>query len=377
MPESPGMPSPCSRFFCGTRLKPITSDTNTKASHPRMAFRRCWTLQRPTRAARLWLDSVGVGAALSSHGDQHPLSQVRLICGLQASEGAVCGGPGCGCPHQAVEPRHEWLRGRAPGRNRGDHRRAGAVAARPAPLRDHVLRHQRVDRAERGRPDHQRARRGRGGRARGALPRPERPRQVRAGRRTRRGGRGHIRLRAPGRQAHRVRRGAGDDDHRPRGDAGKGIRARRVGDLGARSTRSTRRASMARRQTEGESLPRPIPSTRGCSTTWRAARASPDGGRRRSSISGCRSSARSGPALSPPATRTSIRFATTLRSGSWWGRPSGRYSKRIRFGSSRMRRIRAGTPATTAFAGTSRVTTAFVPITALSPTVTPRRMQAP
>ena len=43
----------------------------------------------------------------------------------------------------------------------------------------------------------------------------------------------------------------------------------------------------------------------------------------------------------------------------------------------RVIRMRAGTPATTAFAGTSRVTTAFVPITALSPTVTPRRMQAP
>ena len=35
--------------------------------------------------------------------------------------------------------------------------------------------------------------------------------------------------------------------------------------------------------------------------------------------------------------------------------------------------IRAGTPPTTAFAGTSRATTAFVPMTELSPTVTPRR----
>ena len=46
-------------------------------------------------------------------------------------------------------------------------------------------------------------------------------------------------------------------------------------------------------------------------------------------------------------------------------------------GSSRIRITRAGTPPTTALAGTSWVTTAFVPITALSPTVTPRRMQAP
>ena len=30
-------------------------DTNTKASHPRMAERRCRTLQRPMRAAMLWL----------------------------------------------------------------------------------------------------------------------------------------------------------------------------------------------------------------------------------------------------------------------------------------------------------------------------------
>jgi len=53
------------------------------------------------------------------------------------------------------------------------------------------------------------------------------------------------------------------------------------------------------------------------------------------------------------------------------------YSKRMLVGASRMRNTRAGTPATTALAGTSRVTTALVPITALSPTVTPRRMQAP
>src|SRR5215204_2606019 len=53
------------------------------------------------------------------------------------------------------------------------------------------------------------------------------------------------------------------------------------------------------------------------------------------------------------------------------------YSNRMRLGASRMRNTRAGTPATTAFAGTSRVSTALVPITALSPTVTPRRMQAP
>ena len=42
-----------------------------------------------------------------------------------------------------------------------------------------------------------------------------------------------------------------------------------------------------------------------------------------------------------------------------------------------MRMIRAGTPATTALAGTFVVTTALVPTTELLPTVTPRSRQAP
>src|SRR5204862_443566 len=53
------------------------------------------------------------------------------------------------------------------------------------------------------------------------------------------------------------------------------------------------------------------------------------------------------------------------------------HSNRIRFGVSRILITLAGRPATTAFAGTSFVTTEFVPMTALSPTVTPRRMHAP
>ena len=47
------------------------------------------------------------------------------------------------------------------------------------------------------------------------------------------------------------------------------------------------------------------------------------------------------------------------------------------FGVSRIRITRAGTPATTALSGTSVVRTELVPITALSPTLTPRRTQAP
>ena len=46
-------------------------------------------------------------------------------------------------------------------------------------------------------------------------------------------------------------------------------------------------------------------------------------------------------------------------------------------GVSRIRNTRAGTPPTTAFAGTSLVTTAPAPTIALSPTVTPRRIWAP
>jgi ribosomal-protein-alanine N-acetyltransferase len=54
-----------------------------------------------------------------------------------------------------------------------------------------------------------------------------------------------------------------------------------------------------------------------------------------------------------------------------------RYSQRSDSGSGRMRSTRAGAPATTALSGTSLVTTVEVPMIALSPTVTPRRMQAP
>jgi hypothetical protein len=53
------------------------------------------------------------------------------------------------------------------------------------------------------------------------------------------------------------------------------------------------------------------------------------------------------------------------------------YSQRNVFGASRLRITLAGMPATTASPGTSAVTTALVPITALSPTATPRRRQAP
>jgi hypothetical protein len=51
--------------------------------------------------------------------------------------------------------------------------------------------------------------------------------------------------------------------------------------------------------------------------------------------------------------------------------------QRKSWGASRILITRAGTPATTALAGTSLVTTALVPTIELSPTLTPRRMQAP
>jgi len=55
----------------------------------------------------------------------------------------------------------------------------------------------------------------------------------------------------------------------------------------------------------------------------------------------------------------------------------GGYSQRNVCGASRIRNSRAGAPATTAFSGTSAVITELVPMIALSPTVTPRRRQAP
>jgi hypothetical protein len=82
-----------------------------------------------------------------------------------------------------------------------------------------------------------------------------------------------------------------------------------------------------------------------------------------------------GPRSHAAGWRLVVRVTALLRTGH---RPLlAVYPNCIRVGASRILRMRAGTPATTAFGGTSRVTTAFVPITALSPTVTPRRMQAP
>ena len=59
------------------------------------------------------------------------------------------------------------------------------------------------------------------------------------------------------------------------------------------------------------------------------------------------------------------------------GRARPARAQRSSFGASRIRITRAGMPATTAFAGTSLVTTELVPTIELSPTRTPRRMQAP
>ncbi len=76
--------------------------------------------------------------------------------------------------------------------------------------------------------------------------------------------------------------------------------------------------------------------------------------------------ARSGPISSMPV----LTFADPAAHGR-------DHSHRSRSGASRIRSRRAGAPATTALAGTSFVTTVFVPTMQLSPTVTPRRMHAP
>ena len=110
--QNTGMPSIGSRFFCGTRLKPTTSATNTKASHPKTAFRRCWTLQRPTRAARLWLVCAVWVLRLVVIGGASALAaspQMRLACVR-----------GCGLPNYSKRMRD--------GASRMRSRRAGTPA---------------------------------------------------------------------------------------------------------------------------------------------------------------------------------------------------------------------------------------------------------
>ena len=139
----------------------------------------------------------------------------------------------CGSPHHAVEPRHEWLRSDAPRRDCRARRRPGALAARPAPLRHHVLRRQRVDRGRRGRPDHQRARRGRGGgRARGSIWSTAAARGSSSTGSCSTPTRARSSSSLPASSARRSR-GAGDDDRRHRRHAGAGVRADGWEDLGA------------------------------------------------------------------------------------------------------------------------------------------------
>ena len=51
MPDSPTNVVSSSGALTPIAL-PITSESTTKASHPKMAFFRCWALQRPIRAAK-------------------------------------------------------------------------------------------------------------------------------------------------------------------------------------------------------------------------------------------------------------------------------------------------------------------------------------
>ena len=67
----------------------------------------------------------------------------------------------------------------------------------------------------------------------------------------------------------------------------------------------------------------------------------------------------------------------SVRGRGWGAAAPALHFQRSCSGASRIRSVRAGAPATTALSGTSFVTTVFVPTMQLSPTVTPRRMQAP
>ena len=79
----------------------------------------------------------------------------------------------------------------------------------------------------------------------------------------------------------------------------------------------------------------------------------------------------------PRRRRRRARGERRLRAPAAAGVPRLTYSQRSDSGSARIRSTRAGAPATTALSGTSLVTTDEVPTITLSPTVAPRRMQAP
>ena len=95
---------------------------------------------------------------------------------------------------------------------------------------------------------------------------------------------------------------------------------------------------------------------------------------RRHRSTACRSACRSSAAAAPTPT-CSRPAPPSSACGRWPFRLT--YSQRSDSGSARIRSTRAGAPATTALSGTSLVTTDEVPTIALSPTVAPRRMQAP
>jgi hypothetical protein len=120
----------------------------------------------------------------------------------------------------------------ARGRRGGDGR-ASTVAADAASPGHQLVRVEHVDGPCRGRPDHQRARRERPGRPGGALHRPRGACAVRARRREARRACRDVRVRPAGREACRVRGGAGDDAGRARRRAGAAVRAARLGDVGA------------------------------------------------------------------------------------------------------------------------------------------------
>ena len=202
-------------------------------------------------------------------------------------------------------------------------RRPGALAARPAPLRDHVLRRQRVDRAERGRPDHQRARRGRGG---AGTRSSTSSRAAAPGSSSTASGSRRPRARSSS-SAPGVKRTAFAEEPETTIVAIGGMPGRAYEpdgwEIWAPLNPLYEAGEYGEAADRGRELAELIPSTRGCSTTWRAARASPDG--RAEAIEHLRlaieRSDRS--RSSPPATPTSIRFATTPRSKSWSGRPDG------------------------------------------------------
>ena len=192
------------------------------------------------------------------------------------------------------------------------------VPARPAPLRDHVVRRQHVDGEGRGRPDHQRARRGR--RERGALSRLST-----AARRSSSTASGWTRPPARSCSPAPASSGRRSPRNRRRRSSRSGRRrARRTSPpalrSGRRSAGSTRPAKYAEAADLGRELAEAHPEYAGPALQRRLLREPRRADSRRDRAPAARDRGVGAvPRVRRRATRTSIRSRTSRRSSSSWG----------------------------------------------------------